>query len=123
MKKKIPAFALSTLLMLGGCGQKEAEPTLNRYSNMALDAGFDTVMTLTGFTETEEEFTQYFNTMRQEFLRYNALFDVYNNYDGLNNIKTINDNAGIQPVEVGDEIIDLLKRPANSTICPAVNSM
>ncbi len=109
MKKKIPALALSTLLMLGGCGQKEAEPTLNRYSNMALDAGFDTVMTLTGFTETEEEFTQYFNTMRQEFLRYNALFDVYNNYDGLNNIKTINDNAGIQPVEVGDEIIDLLK--------------
>lgn len=47
--------------------------------------------------------------MKQLFLHYNALFDVYNDYDGLNNIKTINDNAGIEPVSVDPEIIELLK--------------
>ena len=36
-----------------------------------------------------------------------SFFD--DNYDGVNNIKTINDNAGIQPVKVDEEIIELLK--------------
>ena len=109
MNKKAMSLALAGLLMLGGCQSKPKEPELTRYSNMALDAGFDTVMTLTGFTENEEQFNQYFAEMKQLFLHYNALFDVYNDYDGLNNIKTINDNAGIEPVSVDPEIIELLK--------------
>ena len=40
---------------------------------------------------------------------YNNLYDIYNDYDGLNNIKTINDNAGVQAVEVEPEIIELLE--------------
>ena len=36
------------------------------------------------------------------------MYDIYNNYDGINNIKTINDNAGKQPVKVTQEIIDLV---------------
>ena len=35
--------------------------------------------------------------------------DIYHDYEGMNNIKTINDNAGIQPVKVDEEIIELLK--------------
>ena len=72
------SLALAGLLMLGGCQSKPKEPELTRYSNMALDAGFDTAMTLTGFTENEEQFNQYFAEMKQLFLHYNALFDVYN---------------------------------------------
>ena len=60
MNKKAMSLALAGLLMLGGCQSKPKEPELTRYSNMALDAGFDTVMTLTGFTENEEQFNQYF---------------------------------------------------------------
>ena len=41
-------------------------------------------------------------------LEFNKLYDIYKDYDGINNIKTINDNAGIKPVEVQQEIIDLL---------------
>ena len=33
---------------------------------------------------------------------------IYHDYEGINNIKTINDNAGVAPVEVSQEIIDLL---------------
>ena len=108
MNKKWMPLAFCGLLMLGGCQSRPKEPELTRYSNMALDAGFDTVMTLTGYTETEDQFNQYFAEMKQLFLHYNALFDVYNDYAGLNNIKTINDNAGIAPVSVDPEIIELL---------------
>ena len=107
MNKKWISLALAGFL-LGGCQNKPKEPELTRYSNMALDAGFDTVMTLTGYTETEDRFNQYFAEMKQLVLHYNALFDVYNDYAGLNNIKTINDNAGIAPVSVDPEIIELL---------------
>ena len=39
---------------------------------------------------------------------YNQLFDIYNDYDGINNLKTVNDNAGIKPVKVDKPIIDML---------------
>ena len=39
---------------------------------------------------------------------HHQLFDIYNDYDGLNNLKTVNDNAGIAPVVVDSRIIDLL---------------
>ena len=37
------------------------------------------------------------------------MYDVYNDYDKINNIKTINDNAGVKPVKVSSEIIELLE--------------
>jgi thiamine biosynthesis lipoprotein len=40
---------------------------------------------------------------------YHELYDIYNDYEGINNIKTINDNAGKAPVKVDQRIIDLLK--------------
>ena len=41
-------------------------------------------------------------------LEYHQLFDIYADYEGINNLKTINDNAGIAPVEVDRKVIDLL---------------
>ena len=35
-------------------------------------------------------------------------FDIYNIYDGINNLKTVNDQAGITPVKVDGAIIELL---------------
>ena len=39
---------------------------------------------------------------------YHQLYDIYNDYKEINNLKTINDNAGIKPVQVDQRIIDLL---------------
>ena len=39
----------------------------------------------------------------------NVNADIYNDYDGINNLKTINDNAGVAPVKVDEKIILLLK--------------
>ena len=70
---------------------------------------FDTVTDITGYAYTEEEFTDMADSIEEQLVIYNNLYDIYNDYEGINNIKTINDNAGIAPVEVDEKIIDLLK--------------
>lgn len=79
----------------------------NRYDAQFLVL-FNTATKIVGYTETKEEFSEYSQMIYDELKRYHELYDIYNNYDGVNNIKTINDNAGITPVKVDQKIIDLL---------------
>ncbi len=74
----------------------------------ATDIGFDTVVSFIAYTDSEAEFEKYSDKLKELFLHYDHLFDKYNSYDGINNIKTINDNAGKQSVEVDPAVIDLL---------------
>lgn len=69
---------------------------------------FDTASVIVGYAESEEEFSEYSRKAYDELKVYNELFDIYNDYEGVNNIKTINDNAGIKPVKVDQKIIDFL---------------
>ena len=82
--------------------------TLNRYDANFLRV-FDTVTTITGYAEDEETFTGYATQIHDELWEYHRLYDIYNDYEGINNIKTINDQAGIAPVVVDERIIDLLE--------------
>ena len=61
-----------------------------------------------GFAESEEAFTQNAQAIHDELLECHQLFDIYNDYEGINNLKTVNESAGIVPVEVDRRIIDLL---------------
>lgn len=99
MKKLV--ISLIVICMLFGCSSKP-----QKYSASSL--GFDTVITLLGYTKSEAEFNKYFTQMKKEFDYYNQLFDKYNNYEGVNNLKTINDQAGKEPVVVDEAIIELL---------------
>jgi len=69
---------------------------------------FDTITTIVGYTKDKEEFTEYAQMIYDNLEEYHELYDIYNNYEGINNIKTINDNAGVKPVKVDQRIIDLL---------------
>lgn len=104
MKKKI--LLLTLILALVGCAPKD--DGLHRYSNSSITSGFDTTMTLLAYTKDENEFNDYFELMKDTFWEYHVLFDKYNNYENVNNLKTINDQAGISAVEVDPIIIDLL---------------
>jgi FAD:protein FMN transferase len=101
--------SLITLLLisiLSGCG-----PTPKNKHTKYEDSFYDTFNTLihvVAYTETQDEFNAYFETIHQRFRELHQLFDIYNNYSGINNIKTINDSAGNAPVPVRQEIIDLL---------------
>ncbi|NCC78551.1 MAG: FAD:protein FMN transferase [Clostridia bacterium] len=104
---KIIAPLLLVLLVLTGC---QAAPKEEAKENFRKDffEYFDTVTRIIGYADSEEEFNEEFDVIKSEFKRYHELFDIYHTYEGINNIKTINDNAGIEPVEVDQEIIDLL---------------
>ena len=69
---------------------------------------FDTVTTITGKSESQEAFSRQAQDIHDRLLRCHQLFDIYHEYEG-NNLKTVNDNAGIAPVAVDPEIIALLK--------------
>lgn len=82
-------------------------PDLTRYQASFLEL-FDTVTVIVGYAESEEAFSEISSEFRDLLREYHELYDIYNDYDGVNNIKTINDNAGGEPVEVDQRIIDLL---------------
>ncbi|MEI7668238.1 MAG: FAD:protein FMN transferase, partial [Erysipelotrichaceae bacterium] len=96
------------LSILSGCINKQTE-TLTRYTKVATEVGFkDIAVNFIAYTKDEASFNQYFNTMVDEYTRLGHLYDKYKNYDGLNNLKTINDNAGISAVVVDQELINML---------------
>lgn len=106
MKRLICAILLASMLLSGCVGQ--AEPEKKQYTATFLTL-FDTVTTIVGRAENEEEFKAAAQQLHDELLEYHRLFDIYNDYDGLNNLKTVNDNAGIAPVAVDPRIIHLLQ--------------
>jgi thiamine biosynthesis lipoprotein len=69
---------------------------------------FDTVTEIVGYAESEEKFTEYSQMIYDHLDEYNRFYDIYHDYEGLNNLKTINDSAGIKLVKVDKKIIDLL---------------
>jgi thiamine biosynthesis lipoprotein len=92
-------------MILPGCA---AKPEMKKYTATYLTL-FDTVTTIVGFAESEEAFTEIAQKIHDDLLVYHQLFDVYNDYEGINNLKTINDNAGIASVQVDKKIIALLQ--------------
>lgn len=102
--KKACAALLALCILLGGCAQSSGP---KQYSVTYLDL-FDTVTTVLSTGETEEAFRQNAGRVYEQLLNYHRLFDIYHDYEGLNNLKTVNDRAGIAPVTVDSAIISLL---------------
>ena len=105
MKRFLCICILLCLLLSGCAGQTAAEEKQYNATFLTL---FDTVTTIVGKAESEAAFTEMAQAVHDELLVYHRLFDIYNDYEGLNNLKTVNDNAGIAPVTVDRKIIDLL---------------
>lgn len=107
---KRTATLILLLVLLCGCTAapaKSDDTGLNRYEATFLTL-FDTVTTIVGYAETEEAFTDTAQVFHDELLEYHQLYDIYNEYEGINNIKTINDHGWEHPIKVDQRIIDLL---------------
>lgn len=98
-----------TASALTGCQQADNinYKEYTKYQDTFFDS-FDTITQVIAYTKSEEEFRKYFEMTNERFIELNNLYDIYNDYEGINNIKTINDNAGKNPVKVNREIIDLI---------------
>lgn len=106
MVKRLFLLLLTVSFLLSGCAS--AQPSSSgQYTATFLDL-FDTVTSVVGRADSEEAFGQQVQQIHDELLVYHQLFDIYNDYEGIHNLKTVNDNAGIAPVVVDEKIIALL---------------
>lgn len=105
--KRFLRVLLIACILLSGCAAGQEAGQAKQFNATFLTL-FDTVTTIVGRAESEEEFSATAQQVHDALLEYHQLFDIYNDYEGLNNLKTVNDNAGIAPVEVDGRIIDLL---------------
>lgn len=103
MKKFLAVLTLACLLT--GCAAGAAGGNVYETTFLTL---FDTVTTIRGRAESQAAFTEAAQGVHDTLLHYHQLFDIYNDYAGCNNLKTVNDQAGVAPVEVDGDIIRLL---------------
>jgi len=104
IKKGIATVIFCVVLLgIGVLSQKQQES----YTATFFDV-FDTRTDIIGYAASEEEFAEQVAPLKEKLEYYHKLYDIYKDYDGINNMKTINDNAGIAPVPVSEDIIRLL---------------
>ena len=96
-------WLVGALLVLSGCGTG-----MQRYEATYWDV-FDTVTTVSGYAAGQAEFDAAAREIHDALLEYHRLYNIYESYDGLRNLKTVNDQAGIGPVPVDTRILSLLQ--------------
>ncbi len=103
MRRSLAALLLAALLLAAaGCA-----PSQRRYDAAFLDL-FDTVTTVVGYAPDEETFNAAARDLHDTLLEYHRLYDTYHAYDGVENLCTVNQNAGGDPVKVDRRIVELL---------------
>ena len=103
--RRMTAVLLTVFLLFGTAACGARGPTL--YQTTFLDV-FDTATTVKLYADSEEQFRQYADAVREQLLSYHRLYDIYRSYDGLVNLKTVNEQAGQREVAVDDRILELL---------------
>ncbi len=101
--KKLSAAIMVAAALLGlcSCGSSEKRYTASTFEY------FDTVTEIVGYASSEEEFESTKNYIFSELEKYHKLYDIYNSYDGIANINTVNSSHEL--TEVDGELIDLIE--------------
>ena len=110
--KRILSLAVATLLLLAlpvlsftSCTDPEI-----KVKNRIFYEYFDTVSYVYDYSGgTDAQFDEVCRGVEYELKTCHELFDIYNTYAGVTNLKTVNDSAGKGPVKVNVRIIDLLE--------------
>jgi len=111
MKKKnrwafflVVACVLLPMMALCSC-----EKTKEKFTTYSFDY-FDTVTTIIGYESDKEEFDKVSGYILSELGDYHKLFTVYNRYEGMENLCTVNDivDGAHRTVKVDERIIDML---------------
>lgn len=107
MKKLICTVLVFTAVLgaLSGCKSDNT-----KYSDYSFDY-FDTVTTIVGYENSKEEFDGKCREIKSELEKYHKLYDIYNSYDGINNLYSVNSLADGKhtEVELDRKIIGLLE--------------
>lgn len=104
VKKIVNICIVCSFLFLTGCKKESYEYYTKRFVGP-----FDTITTYITYAKSEKEFEEQCDLIDEKLNYYDQLFDKYSSYDSVNNVKTINEQAGKQAVEVDQPLIDLLE--------------
>ena len=105
------AISLSTLAscmpdVFSDTGKDGGEPQTQAKSYYEF---FDTVSVVISYKgDSAEEFISNCESVSSVLGDYHKLFDIYHEYAGVNNLMTVNKNAGKEPVSVDARLIDFL---------------
>lgn len=107
MKKIILSLCL---ILLSACSSTSPQTNddVTKFDQTFTEIGFDTFISFIAYTKDQESFDRYAKIVEEEFIKYDHFYDKYKDYKDMNNIKTINDYAGIKPIKVDPAIIDML---------------
>ena len=97
---------LGLLVVLTGCPESahKAEP-----KGMVYFSYFDTVSYIYSYAgDSQEDFEARCEEVSAILEEYHRLFDIYYEYSGVTNLRTLNKNAGGEPVEVDRKLVDFL---------------
>lgn len=100
------SFALSFVCCSCGGGFNISKK--ERFSTSFIDL-FDTASTVVAYDDSQKAFNNHFENFHQRLEEYYRLYDIYNSYDGVVNLYTLNIQAKDGPVKVDGRIIDLLE--------------
>ena len=112
--KKFLSVLLSVLMvlsMISGCAQTEPvqdEREKQKFTKTFIDY-FDTASTIVGYDYSQEEFDEKCKIIEEQLEHFHKLYDIYNKYEGINNVYTLNNKAGEAPVVVDADIIALFE--------------
>lgn len=103
----------AVIVITMACAFASGCSTASRAEQKRYDASFlelfDTVSHVIGHDTDKEAFTVFAQSVHDELAVYHNFYDIYTTSDAVASLKTINDSAGIAPVEVDQRIIDMLK--------------
>lgn len=107
--KKILSLLLAFIMVLtvSGCAQEEQPREEKQKFTKSFIDYFDTVSTIVGYDYSREAFDANCEAIEEQLEHFHKLYDIYNQYTGINNVCTLNLNAGTAPVEVHEDIIAL----------------
>lgn len=100
------AVLLCILFGISACAK---QPQKTKYTAHSMDY-FDTVTTVTGYAESQEEFDAVADGIFSACSEYDRLFSIYHRYSGMENLCTVNElvNGQHRTVTVDRRIIDML---------------
>ncbi|MEG2316295.1 MAG: FAD:protein FMN transferase [Clostridia bacterium] len=105
--RRLLALLALMLLLFTGCAPKAGKAEANRYTASFLDL-FDTFSQMILYCDTKEEANALAQDIHDELLNYHQLYDIYNAYENINNLYTVNQQAATAPVQVEQRLMDLL---------------
>ena len=114
MKIKRIIFSLITVISLISILVSCSVPTVTEENDPKTQAKsyyefFDTVSVIISYKgDSADEFKKNCEDVSALLSDYHKLFDIYYEYEGINNLKTINKNAGGEPIKVEERLIDFL---------------